>query len=179
MRGLPLAPNGMPLTVTSTRGVLGKKDPVYESRLARSRICVSCGQPLEGDYNLICYPDDGQESFPRRDWGSGEGPMHRECAEYALRVCPALTAVRDVMYDGDDYHVLVRVSSFRVVASELFRRFQARPGSKQTIVAWWQYGHPSAAPTASDWEERRPLREPPGDEPKQRTSTPPRGAPDF
>src|SRR6185295_806737 len=87
LRDLPLDPRGFPITFTTTVDADGKPDfRVPDAQkwavMCYEHLCAVCGQRL--DYWIFFV--GGEELFADRLFF--EGPMHRECAEYSIKVCP-------------------------------------------------------------------------------------------
>jgi hypothetical protein len=60
-------------------------DPAYVHRCIRDRVCWICGEPLGRTGFFAFGPACALEQT------TGEPPMHRGCAEYAVRACPFLS----------------------------------------------------------------------------------------
>lgn len=58
-------------------------------RCVRQKLCSVCGKKLK-EYWMI----GGSRAFLHPDGVFGDSPVHLECAEYALQVCPFLAAPR-------------------------------------------------------------------------------------
>lgn len=89
MKDLPLDDRGFPITFTTTIGPDGKPDFRVPDAgkwalMCHGKLCAVCGQQL--DYWIFFI--GGEELFVDRLFF--EGPMHRECAEYSIKVCPFL-----------------------------------------------------------------------------------------
>jgi hypothetical protein len=84
-RGYPIAATvdvtRLPIDFTIT-------DPVIWMRFVQTRLCGVCGVPLGAHKAFV----GGPLSMANRVFY--DLPMHRECAEYSLRVCPYLAAPR-------------------------------------------------------------------------------------
>lgn len=86
---LPRTPTGLPIPYFVAQ-VDGRYDfRVVDARKVRPaiqhRLCWLCGQPMG---RMMCFVV-GPMCIVNRV--SSEPPMHRDCAEYALRACPFLT----------------------------------------------------------------------------------------
>jgi hypothetical protein len=60
-------------------------NPQNVRRCGKARLCGICGQPLDYRFWFLGSAED----LDRRVFG--EPPMHRECLDYALAVCPFLS----------------------------------------------------------------------------------------
>jgi hypothetical protein len=70
-------------------------DPAKYIHAYRYRLCAVCGTKL----GLSCYWVAGEASA--RSHYFADGPMHRECAELSISLCPFLNGTR-THYRGDD-----------------------------------------------------------------------------
>lgn len=91
---LPRDRRGYPVFVCVTPAGGVPEDGVVDFRLlnldhhvrcARQSLCAICGRRLHRDYVFIGGPMCCQNRV------FGDGPMHEQCARYALAVCPYLT----------------------------------------------------------------------------------------
>jgi hypothetical protein len=89
MRLLPRDRRGYPIPFIVQRDLTGRaffviNDSEVVSKAARQKLCGVCGQKLERDIWLVGGPGGAfHEAGAFID-----GPMHKACATYALRVCP-------------------------------------------------------------------------------------------
>lgn len=95
---LPRTPAGLPIP-----WFVAWKDGRYDFRVVdarklepavKHRLCWLCGQQMG---RMMCFVV-GPMCVVNR--ASSEPPMHRDCAEYALRACPFLTQPRRVRREG-------------------------------------------------------------------------------
>lgn len=63
-------------------------------KCAQKKLCGICGKPLGYYMIFIGGP------VAARNRAFGDSPMHRECAEYAMKVCPYLT-IESMQYEKD------------------------------------------------------------------------------
>jgi hypothetical protein len=91
MQHLPLDPRGYPIphvVMISKDGSANFiiNDSKAVQRCAAEHLCHVCGGPLEAP---LCFVGGPRSAF--HSLGAFfDGPMHRECATYALQVCPYL-----------------------------------------------------------------------------------------
>jgi len=122
--------------------------------LAESRCCALCGEPLGRHLAFVGGPLAHQNRF------FTDLPMHRECAEYALQVCPFLAApnfryaesVRPgpgiAQLTTSDLVVPERPEKFFLGVTRSFQLVQGPDGTVLAYAAaweqvtWWQLGHP-------------------------------------
>lgn len=102
MARLPRDPRGYPIPVVVLRDRQGKphfttNDHKVTLRMARERRCHICGQHLvnQAQVNPVRHMwfAGGVLSAFHPDGAYNDGPMHHECMQYAMQVCPYL-AVR-------------------------------------------------------------------------------------
>lgn len=114
---------------------------------ARKRVCWVCGQPLEHVIAFVGGPISGASLL------YGDGPMHRECAEFSLMHCPFMAtpqmqySERHVPSDAvlppggtlvkPDHHVLTLCTGFTLYRLRNELLFRAQPVSEQIK---WQSG---------------------------------------
>lgn len=80
-------------------------------RAARMRTCSLCAEPLGRHLAFVGGPLSHQNRLFL------DLPMHRDCAEYALQVCPFLAAPRFAYAEADKVHVEgVHVQTSEVVS---------------------------------------------------------------
>jgi hypothetical protein len=89
MRLLPKDRRGYPVPVIVQRDLTGRpffviNDTEVVNKTARQKLCGICGQKLERDIWLVGGPGG---AFHEHGMFI-DGPMHKACATYALRVCP-------------------------------------------------------------------------------------------
>lgn len=95
MRRLPRDARGYPIPVIVQRDIDGRphfainNEPVRQ-RMMRADRCTICGQPLHRFRWMVggpisAFDEHGAYSDP---------PLHKDCAHYALQVCPYLAAPR-------------------------------------------------------------------------------------
>lgn len=103
---LPKTENGYPVPffVIVKNGVpdLRVLDPRKQQRCFKQNLCGICGQGL--DYWVAFVSGPQARSFRV----SADPPMHEECAEYALKVCPYL--VRPSAKRAKEYSVEVNLT---------------------------------------------------------------------
>lgn len=82
-RGYPI-----PVNVLSSNGVLDFRatDPAKMAKIIQQRYCALCGERLGVHMAFV----GGPRSMASRYFA--DAPMHRDCAIYALQVCPFLAA---------------------------------------------------------------------------------------
>ncbi|MCV9964336.1 hypothetical protein OIU34_20830 [Pararhizobium sp. BT-229] len=91
MRALPIDPRGYPVPVNVTRDRHGKpnfatNDETVRQTLFREDRCGICGEKLlRGRWSI-----GGPGSALHPDGAFLDPPMHYECAQYAVQVCPYL-----------------------------------------------------------------------------------------
>lgn len=93
MRGLPVSPQGYPVPwfvpyTLDGDPVPQAADPVKRLRAARIGLCWCCGGPLGVHKAFVIGPMCCVNRI------TSEPPNHRDCAEYAAKVCPFLTRPR-------------------------------------------------------------------------------------
>lgn len=93
MRKLPKDKRGYPVPVIVLRDK--NKTPHFtindhrlSSKVANKKLCSICGDPLKKDIWFI----GGQVCFTHPNGAFLDPPVHHDCGEYALRVCPYLGA---------------------------------------------------------------------------------------
>lgn len=93
MRKLPKDKRGYPVPVIVLRDK--NKQPHFtindhhkSNKVASKRLCSICGDPLKKDIWFI----GGNICFTHPNGAFLDPPVHHECGEYALRVCPYLGA---------------------------------------------------------------------------------------
>jgi hypothetical protein len=98
MKRFPLWKGMFPIFYTVARTPEGKPEFRKVSRARqieaeRKGLCHLCGQTLWTPFWFICY--DQEVKIGR----SKDGPMHKECAEYACKACPFLSQPGYVGHD--------------------------------------------------------------------------------
>ena len=93
MRDLPRDSRGYPIPVTVYRDREGRPHFTINEEGSRAfaiheGTCSICGQPLLRERWFVGGPESAFHEFG----AYADPPMHRECAHYALRVCPYLAA---------------------------------------------------------------------------------------
>lgn len=87
---LPRDPRGypIPVNVLNSNGKLDFRaiDPDKAQRLIAQRCCALCGEPLGSRIAFVGGPRSIENRF------FSDAAMHRDCAIYALQVCPFLAA---------------------------------------------------------------------------------------
>jgi hypothetical protein len=138
------------------------------------KLCSICGKRFDDGYWFV----GGSRCFMHEHGAFLDAPMHRECAEYALQVCPFLAArnysgrIDDrKLKPGDtpDDMVMVRVDHMLPAQPERFGLGRAasyrlvHPARGETIfvvdhwahVEWWRNGEtvnaPDALPPEQPW----------------------------
>lgn len=108
-------------------------------------LCGICGKKLHKDYHYFISGIGGMTNQV-----SSDPPMHRECAEYALRVCPHMfykTVERktDESEFTDDVHAYEKPDTFYLIKSSKCRlKFEPRAGHcliHYTMVSYDAYGY--------------------------------------
>lgn len=122
-------------------------DPVKWGKAARLRCCGICGEPLGVRMAFV----GGPVSMSNRLFT--DLPMHRDCAQYALRACPFLAAPsfaysRKVPIDAsvNEHVVTTRPDRFGIGICKGFR-LAMLPGGEAVLqaaefehVEWWREG---------------------------------------
>jgi len=130
------------------------------AKVVNHRLCALCGEPLGARIAFIGGPQShASHCFT-------DGPMHRDCAEYAIRVCPYL-ALRHmkrggatVAPDGVMLKVVDEVSEerperFFVGITTKYEVDLLLSGSAYLLagewesVAWFRHGEPVGPPEAA------------------------------
>jgi hypothetical protein len=93
MKHLPLDPRGYPIFAMAYRDASGRahftiNDEAKRQRMIARDLCSICGAPLWRGRWFI----GGEKSAFHPHGAYIDPPMHKECAHYALRVCPYLAA---------------------------------------------------------------------------------------
>lgn len=151
MSRLPRTPNGLPIPY-----FVAQVDGRYDFRVAdarkmpgavKHRLCWLCGQALG---RMMCFVV-GPMCVVNRV--SSEPPMHRDCAEYAVRACPFLTQPSRVRREAGlpEGHSMAGTPILRnpgVIALYMTRSYTVAraPGGilfdmgQPEEVAWWSQG---------------------------------------
>lgn len=147
-RGYPI-----PVNVVNANGVLDFRatDPVKLERLIDRRCCALCGEPLGSRIVFV----GGPRSIASRFFT--DPPMHRDCATYALQVCPFLAApsfsYRRAVPDGMSVNEDVSTTRPDVFGMGVCRSFAVGSldgvhavlrASEFEEVLWWRNGAPAA-----------------------------------
>lgn len=147
---LPTDARGYPIPFVVARGIDGTplftiNDHRLLERCIREHLCGVCGTPLTaGD---LCFVGGPLSAFHPQGGLYSDGPIHHECAHYALQVCPYLAAPKyvhridaakahegnvnfqiavdgTVMPDRPDFFIMIRSFSFLIEDSGLVRRYR-------------------------------------------------------
>ena len=137
------------------------------SQAVRLRLCALCGVPLGRHLAFVGGPLTYQNRY------FTDLPMHRDCAVYALKVCPFLAAPNyryaESLRTAPEGHVLAVSEAVRTVRPDYFFMGMTlgyrlvRSGDGTLLVRadpwreveWWRYGNVLAErPAAADADVR-------------------------
>lgn len=144
---------GLPIPYTVLIDSTGKPDfrvidPLKWQRAVRCRVCGICGEPLGSRVAFV----GGPSSITNRLFT--DLPMHRECATYALQVCPFLAAPTfayaaklPVGTRANEHVTTSRPDCFGLGITRSY--WPAQLGADVVLQAapfesieWWAYGEP-------------------------------------
>lgn len=178
MRSLPRDRRGYPIPYVVFRDGAGAPhftiNDIRRSRDCRVKLlCAICGQPHRDGFWFV----GGSRCFIHENGAFVDPPLHRECAEYALQVCPFLAApsyskridAKTLRPDGQpmllmetegmdpNQPVLFGLGHARRYRTNLDRREHRRPIAVEplflvdqwTFVEWWHDGIVQPAPTST------------------------------
>ena len=156
LRQRPRTPAGLPIpylvvTLPDGRPDFRTSDPERWLTVCRRRLCALCGQPLNRSGGWFI---GGAKSITLRTFT--DPPMHRECAEFALRTCPFLAMPKAHFSDPErrpppEGHVIVpivdtarpdrfglgRAASWRIAILQGVTLIIANPWLE---LHWWRDG---------------------------------------
>lgn len=162
VKSLPVDERGYPVPHT-VQWVAGKPDfrvidPQKWTKAVQLRRCGVCGEPLGARMAFVGGP------LSMRNRLFYDLPMHRECATYALQVCPFLAAPKFAYSnppEGMAVHSGVvgeRPSRFGLGIARSFEVMRA-PGGEVVLhagafesIVWWQHGR-EMSPQIEESEE--------------------------
>lgn len=120
--------------------ICGKKNGYWLSFIG-GPMCIK-GPSSDGMRTMLDHDEipDPQGSWLKGTFGIfGDGPMHRECAEYAMQVCPYLT-IRSMNYKKEpsekvpgtimDKNVILKKPRYMLLATVRKYRMEPAPGGK-------------------------------------------------
>lgn len=142
-------------------------DGVRVKACLTKKLCSLCGRRFEDGYWFV----GGSRCFMHEHGAFLDPPMHRECAEYALRVCPFLAAPKysgriddlklkpenqpdDMALVRADYMPPAQPERFGLGCAAAYRVETPRPGEMVLVaerweyVEWWRNGVTVNAPDA-------------------------------
>ena len=160
---LPRDPRGypIPVNVLNSKGVLDFRatDPAKMARVIELRCCALCGEPLGARMAFV----GGPKSMASRYFT--DAPMHRDCAIYALQVCPFLAApsfgYRKSVPEGMGVNEAVSTERPEVFGLGICRGYttglmggvhlvlRAAPFES---ISWWTAGEETTAPASANQE---------------------------
>jgi hypothetical protein len=151
IKALPVHPNGYPIPffVHQPKGKLVDlriASPYAIASCHRDRVCWICGQKLG---KFVCFIG-GPLSTNNQVYN--DGPMHRNCAEYALKVCPYL-AISQVDRRGEavpgyavhDFQIKEKPERFGLLITNGWTIFKAETiylfhAFNPIEMTWWKDG---------------------------------------
>ena len=163
MARLPRDPRGYPQTAHAL-----VRDGVVDFRtmdahkvvaLIKRRCCALCGEPLGSRMAFVGGPQSTASRY------FSDGPMHRDCAEYALQVCPFLAAPSFGYRKAAPEHTAVNhaVNTQRpdVFGLTICRDFAlvvmgghvVLQATQVQEVSWWRQGARASAPEGTNGAE--------------------------